>query len=84
MALAAAKRLFDQLHEEAPFHDGSFKRWAKKASPTTPFHYLDGTVVFLAPAEGNPGDLFTTVRDAAPWDEVQPTESSGPSLRKNS
>lgn len=64
--LAVAERLFDALHEDEPWHDGSFTVWAKEFSPATPWHYRDGTTVYLAETDENPDDLFLTDKSAKP------------------
>jgi hypothetical protein len=56
--LAAADRLYDMLHEERPYHDGSFALWAKEPSREFPFHYRDGVTIWLSPVELNPDDDF--------------------------
>lgn len=58
MQLRAAERLYGLLHEDMPFHDGTFTRWAKKASRDFPFHYLDGVSIWLSPVEANEEDDF--------------------------
>ena len=50
--------MYDLLHEERPFHDGSFARWSKERSWDYPFHYLDGVNIWLSPVELNPDDDF--------------------------
>ena len=55
---AAAERLYALLHEDKPFHDGSFTKWAKEPSRGFPFHYLDGVSIWLSPVELNPDDDF--------------------------
>lgn len=60
MQLRAAERLYGLLHEKQPYHDGTFKRWAKEPSPEFPFHYLDGVSLWLANEDTNPDDDFLT------------------------
>lgn len=66
MERAAAERAFDKLHEDAPFHDGSFASWAKEWSEEYPYHAKDGMTVYVADTDVNPGDLFTADADAVP------------------
>lgn len=54
------------MHEAAPYHDGSFQRWAKTASREYPFHYLDGVTIRLAETDEHPGDDFLTSASAQP------------------
>lgn len=65
----AASRAYAHLHEDRPYHDGSFRSWAKDASPSHPYHYSDGVRVVVTAKDYNPGDLFTTRENAAPWDD---------------
>lgn len=58
MQLAAARRKYDRIHEDRPYHDGTFSRWAEKASDDFPFHYADGVSIRLAETDENPDDLF--------------------------
>jgi hypothetical protein len=72
--LLAAKRLFDLLHKDKPYHDGKFLMWAEVPSRLTPFHYADATRFFMSPIELSPWDNWTTDRHASPdkpdnWDE---------------
>jgi len=56
--LEAAKAFYADLHAEAPFHDGSFKRWATERSRAFPFHFTDGVSIWLSPVELSPGEDF--------------------------
>lgn len=58
MQLKGAERLYGLLHEEQPFHDGSFRSWAKSPSTSHPFHYLDGVSIWLSPTELDADDDF--------------------------
>lgn len=51
-------RLFDLLHEDAPYHDGKEQIWQEKPSRLTPFHYRDGVTIYLAETDENPDDAF--------------------------
>lgn len=64
--LEAAKRLFALLHEEQPYHDGTFQRWAKEPSAAYPFHYGDGHRFYLTPSDIAPWDEWTTDVNASP------------------
>lgn len=72
MQLKAAMALYSQLHDEAPYHDGSFTRWAKKRSNDYPFHALEGVSFYLAATDVNPDDDFLSdglVPQQSPGDE---------------
>jgi len=58
MEHAAAERRYKKLHEALPFHDGTFESWAKEASRSHPYHFLDGVRIYVAPADVNPDDAF--------------------------
>lgn len=52
--------MYDALHKERPYHDGTFSRWAKEFSEMTPFHYSDGVTLWVAPVDLTPDDDFLT------------------------
>lgn len=58
MSREAAGRAYDRKHEDAPFHDGTFRRWSRDYSRGTPFHYRDGVAVWVAGEDVNPDDQF--------------------------
>ena len=60
MALAAAKWQYDRIHEELPFHDGSFKVWRAERTDRTPYHYLDGVRLWVSVNDLTPDDDFLT------------------------
>lgn len=63
MQAAGADRVYSLLHEAKPYHDGTFKSWAEKASVSHPFHYSDGVTVFAAESDLNPEDKFLSDPD---------------------
>lgn len=65
----AAQALYADLHEKAPYHDGTFTDWEAKRSSSHPYHFNDGVSFGVAEADPSPWDLFTTRVDASP---VQP------------
>lgn len=58
MQLRAAERIYGLLHEDAPFHDGTFTNWASKPSREFPFHFNDGVSIWLSTQDDRPDDLF--------------------------
>lgn len=48
MALAVANWMYDQRHEEQPFHDGTFKSWAGNRSSSHPYHFRDGVSIWVS------------------------------------
>lgn len=69
MERESAQRAYEQLHEDRPYHDGTFKNWGAERSGRTPYHFMDGVSIYTSPDDDHPGDLFTTRVDASPWDE---------------
>lgn len=69
MEISAAQHLYDELHKDRPFHDGTWLNWSPERSAATPYHYSDGVTIYASPEDDNPGDFFTTDANARPWDE---------------
>jgi hypothetical protein len=60
----AAQRRFEKLHSKLPFHDGNFQRWAKDWSEYTPYHFMEGTTVWVAQTDlGQGGDFLQQKQD---------------------
>lgn len=55
---SAADRLYAMKHDEAPFHSGKERAWAKKATKKQPYHYRDGVRVWVASEDLSPDDHF--------------------------
>lgn len=66
MERAATNSAYAKLHEKAPYHDGTFRSWAKEWSPKHPYHYNDGVSIGVADRDLTPHDAFTTEADASP------------------
>lgn len=64
METEAAKRLYSLLHEDKPFHDGTFTSWSDKPSKAHPYHHGDGVTVWVAPVDLTPDDKFLTDANA--------------------
>lgn len=58
MQALGAQRLYDLLHEEEPYHDGSFERWSKTPSYEYPFRYDDGVSIWASDTDLTPEDDF--------------------------
>jgi hypothetical protein len=58
MDLKAAERKWASLHADRPFHDGSFRSWAKEFSDSHPFHFNDGVLVWVSDVDYSPADQF--------------------------
>lgn len=57
-ALAAASGLYEDLHKDAPYHDGSWQSWRKERDHSHPFHFRDGVSLSVAREDLNPEDDF--------------------------
>lgn len=75
MERKAAVARYEDLHKDAPFHDGAFKNWAAKWSLGTPYHLSDGVSIIATPTDYAPDDDFLrpAASDLAP-DEPGPGE----------
>lgn len=58
MQQKGAQRLYEILHKDEPYHDGTFEAWAKDPSPDFPFHFADGVTIWMAEVDVNPDDKF--------------------------
>lgn len=66
MELAASRWIYSNLHDERPYHDGTFTRWAKKRTRRHPYHFQDGVSIIVAREDLNPDDEFLTDPRASP------------------
>jgi hypothetical protein len=66
MEREAAVARYGALHEDRPFHDGTFTKWSEERSSRYPYHSGDGVTI------------YATGKDAAPWDEFTSVESASP------
>lgn len=73
MMRSAAQDKYKALHEERPYHDGSFTDWAKDRSAQYPFHFEAGVTVDVAEDDLHPWDEFTKKVDASPVPHEAPT-----------
>lgn len=79
MATAGAEALYAQLHEGAPFHDGTFKSWAQKRSRTHPYHFSDGVTIWVAEEDLTPDDDFLSIQGVNDgWDDEDDTAPAHP------
>lgn len=58
MQLDAARRRYEELHKDKPYHSGDFTRWAEKPSLQFPFHYSDGVTIWMSRDDLTPDDDF--------------------------
>lgn len=66
MEKASAEFRYARLHEDAPYHDGTFTSWAKEQSTSHPLHYSAGVTIWVAQVDIAPHDEFTTDAQASP------------------
>ena len=66
MQLAGAQALYAGVHEERPYHDGTFTDWSKERTSRHPFRYDDGVSIILAAEDLFADDDFLTNERAAP------------------
>lgn len=60
MEQKAADARYERLHENLPYHDGTFTNWAKDRSADHPYKYDEGVTVLVTPVDYTPDDLFLT------------------------
>lgn len=62
MEAAAANWAYDKLHEERPFHDGTFptdlNAWSDTRSSSHPYDFRDGVTIWVAAQDLSPDDDF--------------------------
>lgn len=64
MELAAAERKYDDLHHDAPWHDGTFENWSAEKSPAFPYGHRDGVQLWISPVDVDPDDRFLSPASA--------------------
>lgn len=74
MEREAAQAAYRDLHEERPWHDGTFTSWAAKRSASHPYPFDAGVQIGVADTDVAPWDHFATKRDASP---VAPDDALG-------
>lgn len=73
MEREAARAKFAALHENEPYHDGTFMSWSKDRSRSHPYHLSEGTHIDVALTDVAPWHKFLTERNASP---LPPTENA--------
>lgn len=66
MESAAANAKWGRLHEERPWHDGSFKSWAKEPSASHPYFKDWGVTIGVTDVDLRPDDTFLSREDCGP------------------
>ncbi len=54
----AAMARWRSLHEEMPWHDGTFKDWSKERSEQYPYHRDSGVTIYVTAEDMSPDDDF--------------------------
>lgn len=60
MEKQAALARYAELHQDLPYHDGTFSHWAKERSSLTPYRFDDGVNIGVALVDYQPDDDFLT------------------------
>jgi hypothetical protein len=60
MEREAANARWSRLHDDRPWHDGTFQKWAENPSEGFPYHRDHGLVIGVADTDLRPHDLFLT------------------------
>ena len=69
MVREAARARYERLHEDAPWHDGSFESWSPKPSREHPYHRDMGVNIWVAPEDLAPDDDFLKLGGSESVDE---------------
>jgi len=83
MESEAAQAMWHRLHEERPWHDGTFANWSDKPSPQFPYKYDMGVEIGVSDTDLRPTDDFLA-RERAPWPPPEPEPDVGEVDRGNS
>jgi predicted amidophosphoribosyltransferase len=83
MEQAASDARYHRLHEQKPWHDGSFAKWAEKPSEGHPYKYDMGVTIGVHDSDLRPTDEFLT-KELAPWPPPEPKPDTGEVDRGNS
>lgn len=49
---------YDEIHEELPYHDGTFTGWSSKRDKRHPYHYRDGVTLWVSLVEDTTENIF--------------------------
>lgn len=77
MEREAALAAYNDLHEDAQWHDGTFRSWTKKRDAEHPYRFDFGVKIGVAETDLAPWDKFTTERDASPVKPAEDESSDG-------
>ena len=74
MERESSRGLYAELHEKAPFHNGSFSSWSAKRTKKHPVRFDEAVQIGVSTDELTPWDPFTTEVNASP---LPPTDQGG-------
>lgn len=74
MEAAAANAKWGRLHEERPYHDGTFTRWVEKPSNSHPYFKDWGVTTGVTDVDLRPNDRFLTVEKCGPVDHSRSSD----------
>lgn len=76
MAARGAANLYQQMHKDRPFHDGTFPKdpraWSDTVSRVTPYHFMDGVSFYAAERDVMPDDDFLTWKSGSLAEHGEP------------
>jgi hypothetical protein len=58
MEQASAAAAYRELHEDQPYHDGTFTNWSASRSAAHPYHFDDGVTIGVTPVDHGLGGRF--------------------------
>lgn len=58
MEKEAAIARYQELHEDRPYHNGSFSSWSDKRTREHPYRYDEGVSIGVSLVDNNPDDDF--------------------------
>jgi hypothetical protein len=61
MEQQAAEALYERLHHDRPWHDGTFEDWAAEPSTSHPYHISHGVTIVATERDFAPDDDFLSV-----------------------
>lgn len=67
MEKQAAAARYQELHEDRPYHDGSFSSWSDRRTREHPYRFDEGVSIGVALVDHNPDDDFLTPGGGSLW-----------------
>lgn len=76
MAEASANRRYDALHENRPYHNGTFGEWRERPDTDHLFSARDGVTITVAEYDPTPGEDFLNPAPPVTAEEVDDGSTS--------